>query len=119
MSCYILNKKWRNNHYQTSQSHSLATCSSIQKLDNDCDVDAIELKIGHFFQLCKVGTISFERPVNYLYDAWHVFLPKYEAGTHFNRPWTEYQMRGSRLNIADHINWICQSINMSVILSHI
>ena len=35
---------------------------------------------------CKVCTISFERPVNYLCDAWHVFPPKYEAWTHFNRP---------------------------------
>ena len=34
----------------------------------------------------KVCTISFERPVNYLCDAWHVFPPKYEAWTHFNRP---------------------------------
>ena len=34
----------------------------------------------------KVCTISFERPVNYLCDAWHVFLPKYEAWTHFNWP---------------------------------
>ena len=32
----------------------------------------------------KVCTISFERPVNYLCDAWHVFPPKYEAWTHFN-----------------------------------
>ena len=31
-----------------------------------------------------VCTISFERPVNYLCDAWHVFPPKYEAWTHFN-----------------------------------
>ena len=34
-----------------------------------------------FFIVC---TISFERPVNYLCDAWHVFPPKYEAWTHFN-----------------------------------
>ena len=34
----------------------------------------------------KVCTISFERPVNYLCDAWHVFPSKYEAWTHFNRP---------------------------------
>ena len=81
----------------------------------------------------KVCTVSFERPVNYLCDAWHVFPPKYEAWTHFNRPWTEYQCQGviwtlliiftesvpgSHLNIADHIHWICQSINMSVILLH-
>ena len=33
-----------------------------------------------------VCTISFERPVNYLFDAWHVFPPKYEVWTHFNRP---------------------------------
>ena len=33
---------------------------------------------------CIVCTISFERPVNYLCDAWHVFPPKYEAWTHFN-----------------------------------
>ena len=45
-------------------------------------------------KLCKVCTISFERPVNYLCDAWHVFSPKYEAWTHFNRPWTEYQRQG-------------------------
>ena len=32
----------------------------------------------------KVCTISFERPVNYLCDAWHVFPLKYEAWTHFN-----------------------------------
>ena len=38
----------------------------------------------------KVCTTSFERPVNYLCNAWHVFSPKYEAWTHFNRPWTEY-----------------------------
>ena len=31
-----------------------------------------------------VCTISFERPVNYLCDAWHVFPPKYEVWTHFN-----------------------------------
>ena len=31
-----------------------------------------------------VCTISFERLVNYLCDAWHVFPPKYEAWTHFN-----------------------------------
>ena len=31
-----------------------------------------------------VCTISFERPVKYLCDAWHVFPPKYEAWTHFN-----------------------------------
>ena len=36
--------------------------------------------------VCKVCTISFERPVNYLCDAWHVFPPKYETWTHFNRP---------------------------------
>ena len=36
--------------------------------------------------LGKVCTISFERPVNYLCDAWHVYPPKYEAWTHFNRP---------------------------------
>ena len=42
----------------------------------------------------KVCTISFERPVNYLCNAWHVFPPKYEAWTHFNRRWTEYQCQG-------------------------
>ena len=42
----------------------------------------------------KVCTISFGRPVNYLCDAWHVFPLKYEAWTHFNRPWTEYQCQG-------------------------
>ena len=31
-----------------------------------------------------VRRISFERPVNYLCDAWHVFPPKYEVWTHFN-----------------------------------
>ena len=42
----------------------------------------------------KVCTISFERPVNYLSDAWHVFPPKCQGWTHFNRPWTEYQCQG-------------------------
>ena len=41
--------------------------------------------------MSKVCTISFEQPVNYLCDAWHVFPPKYEAWTHFDMPWTEYQ----------------------------
>ena len=35
---------------------------------------------------CKVCTISFERPVKYLCDGWHIFPPKYEAWTHYNRP---------------------------------
>ena len=34
----------------------------------------------------KVCRISYQRPVNYLCDAWHVFPPKYEGWTHFNRP---------------------------------
>ena len=38
-----------------------------------------------FNMFVKICTISFERPV-YLCDAWHVFPPKYEAWTHFNRP---------------------------------
>ena len=42
--------------------------------------------IAYFRRAVKVCTISFERPVNYLCDAWHVFPPKYEVWTHFNRP---------------------------------
>ena len=42
------------------------------------------LKRKHAPSNRKVCTISFERPVNYLCDAWHVFPPKYEAWTHFN-----------------------------------
>ena len=53
-----------------------------------CNPEHVQQKTG------KVCTISFERPVNYLCDAWHVFPPKYEACTHFNRPWTEYQCQG-------------------------
>ena len=41
---------------------------------------------GTYTNAFEVCTISFERPVNYLCDAWHVFPPKYEAWTHFNRP---------------------------------
>ena len=41
---------------------------------------------GELQNIGKVCTISFERPVNYLCDAWHVSPPKYEAWTHFNRP---------------------------------
>ena len=57
------------------------------------------LRFNKSFQLdnhiyCKVCTISFERPVNYLCDGWHAFPPKYEAWTHFNRLWTEYQCQG-------------------------
>ena len=41
-----------------------------------------------YFNSSSIGfivcTISFERPVNYLCEAWHVFPPKYEAWTHFN-----------------------------------
>ena len=44
--------------------------------------------------ISKVCTISFERPVSYLCEKWHVFPPKYEAWTRFNRPWTEYQCQG-------------------------
>ena len=39
---------------------------------------------GPLHNITEVCTISFERPVNYLYDAWHVFPPKYEAWTHFS-----------------------------------
>ena len=42
--------------------------------------DDVNVKSG------KACTISFERPVNYLCDAWHVFPPKYKAWTNFNRP---------------------------------
>ena len=64
---------------------------------------------------CKVCTISFEWPVNYLCDAWHVFPPKYEAWTHFNRPWTEYQCQ--------RVVWtlliiFTESVNRPVSLSH-
>ena len=48
-----------------------------------------------FTFVTEVCTISFERPVNYLCDAWHVFPPKYEAWTHFNRPWTNTNTRES------------------------
>ena len=54
--------------------------------------DSQKLKSGrqchHLFNemTIKVCTISFERPVNYLCDSWHVFPPKYQAWTHFNRP---------------------------------
>ena len=46
----------------------------------------LKTKIINFNQTdgIKVCTISFERPVNYLCDAWHVFPPRYEAWTHFN-----------------------------------
>ena len=54
-----------------------STCDKIKTLDRDFKMD---------LHICIVCTISFERPVNYLCDAWHVFPPKYEAWTHFNRP---------------------------------
>ena len=56
--------------------------SSVFLSDNQCP------KYPNFW-LRKVCTISFERPVNYLCDTWHVFPPKYEAWT-----WTEYQCQG-------------------------
>ena len=62
----------------------------------------------------KVCTISFERPVNYLCDAWHVFPPKYEAWTHFNRPWTEYQCQGVVWTL---LMIFTESVNRSTCLS--
>ena len=63
----------------------------------------------------KVCTISFERPVNCLCDAWHVFPPKYEAWTHFNRPWTEYQCQRVvwtlLIILTESVNWsTCLSV---------
>ena len=42
------------------------------------------VEVTFMHKVCIVCTISFERPVDYLCDAWHVFPPKYEAWTHFN-----------------------------------
>ena len=39
-------------------------------------------KSGKLDAIGKVCTISFERPIKYLCDAWHVFPPKYEVCTH-------------------------------------
>ena len=62
----------------------------------------------------KVCTISFERPVNYLCDAWHIFLPKYEAWTHFNKPWTECQCQGVVWTL---LIIFTESVNRSTFLS--
>ena len=56
--------------------------SVAEFLDNAGDDDLEMDKNGGL----KVCTISFERLVNYLCHAWHVFPPKYEAWTHFNMP---------------------------------
>ena len=63
---------------------------------------------------CTNYTISFERPVNYLCGAWHVFPPKYEAWTHFNRPWTEYQCQGVAWTL---LIMFTESVNRSTCLS--
>ena len=57
--------------------------ASVQEFMTSCKMIHLEILMIH---LGKVCTISFERPVNYLCDAWHVFPPKYEAWTHFNSP---------------------------------
>ena len=67
----------------------------------------------------KVFTISFERPVNYLCDALHVFPPKYEAWTHFDRPWTEYQCQGVVWTLliifTESVNWsTCLSVYLII-----
>ena len=62
----------------------------------------------------KVCTISFEQPVNYFCDAWHVFPPKHEAWTHFNRPWTEYQCQGVVWTL---LIILTESVNRSTCLS--
>ena len=59
-------------------------------LEGDLIVEIMKVKPGLYISrkdrkhMVIVCTISFERPVNYLCDAWHVFPPKYEAWTHFN-----------------------------------
>ena len=48
------------------------------------EVNFLQQALNSHFVAVIVCTISFERPVNYLCDAWHVSPPKYEAWTHFN-----------------------------------
>ena len=54
---------------------------NVTVAENDGHSDSFQVKFPNIFKVC---TISFERPVNYLCDAWHVFLPKYKAWTHVN-----------------------------------
>ena len=63
-------------------------CDYFKTLSSTHAIGRRQATMGNLFvqRRNKVCTISFERPVNYLCDAWHVFLPKYEAWTHFNRP---------------------------------
>ena len=64
--------------------------SDMAEVTDDRDVVGKKGKLAiltaEIIRVSKVCTTSFERPVNYLCDAWHVFPQKYEAWTHFNRP---------------------------------
>ena len=107
-------------------------CTSFQLINNNNTINSVAVfhkdsfssssfaverapKTLHRMSLCKVCTISFERPVNYLCDASsHVFPPKYEAWTHFNRPWTEYQCQGVVWTL---LITFTESVNRSTCLS--
>ena len=79
---HVISVTWSNRNSNCwSNGEKLMTFNTGNaKGSNHCIIGDINKTIG------KVCTISFERPVNYLCDAWHVFPPKYKAWTHFNRP---------------------------------
>ena len=97
---------------------AFAFCSKLRVIGGGGG-GGVSVKIFNSFhhcigKVCKVCTISFERPVNYLCVAWHVFPPKYEAWTHFNRPWTEYQCQGV---VCTMLIIFTESVNRSTCLS--
>ena len=65
-------------------SDLLSVSKQVLKCQRATERVTFSLEDKQLVKVCKVCTISFERPVNYLCDAWHVFPPKYEAWTHFN-----------------------------------
>ena len=58
----------------------------LQGVSSSISIGMIEWRYEGLQTYDEVCTISFEQPVNYLCDAWHVFPPKYEAWAHVNRP---------------------------------
>ena len=119
LACY----RWKQNWKITSATDFMAFLVKALFWWNEC-AKIVDISIlttsWQFFSWyretlpSKVCTISFERPVNYLCDAWHVFPLNYEAWTHFNRPWTEYQCQGAVWTL---LIIFTESVNRSTCLS--
>ena len=71
------------NYAMSNKSHKQILLDNTEEMMKTIDKLPLHPKYKILIY-AKVGTINFERPVNYLCDAWHVFPPNYEAWTRFN-----------------------------------